>query len=77
LCFGVSVCSILLPSYSRHAPVKKGVLYVDEEFKFHLWHGGVAELVSVPIVSGAADRWREDQEEGKRSMMVHPGAPGR
>ena len=72
LYFGASVCSVLLPSYSRHTPVKNGTRYVDEEFKSHLWHDGVTELVSVPIVSGAADRWPEDQEDGKRSMMVHP-----
>ncbi len=30
LCFGVSACSFLLPSYSRHAPVKSGAQYVDE-----------------------------------------------
>jgi hypothetical protein len=59
---------VLLPSRSR----QKGALYVDEEFKFHLWHGGVTELVSVPIVSGAADQWPENPEDGKRSMMMHP-----
>jgi hypothetical protein len=67
-CFRVWACSVLLPSYSR----QKGALYVDEEFKFHLWHGGVTELVSVPIVSGAADQWPENPEDGKRSMMMHP-----
>ena len=54
------------------APVKNGILYADKEFKFHLWCGGVTELVRVPIVSGAADQWPENPEDGKCSMMVHP-----
>jgi hypothetical protein len=47
-------------------------LYIDEGFTFHLWHGGVTELVGELIVSGAADQWPEIQEDRKRSMTV-PG----
>jgi hypothetical protein len=58
-------------------PSRNGALYVDEGFKSHLWHGGITELVGVPIVSGAAAQWPENPEDGKRSMMVHPGVSGR
>jgi hypothetical protein len=58
LCFKVSVCSILFPSYSRQAPVKNGTRYVDENL--HSTSGMAAyHSLSVSRAYAADQRLRE------------------